>query len=137
MSREEKSEAAWRIVISTGLSKATIANAANISDRAVAYMRSAAIKIQAAHPDRPLDDLRWREADKLAKGMELSQEIGSDDWVEAEAQKIANRLCKTFGDRLAKQPEVTARALEIYSQKLVSDLAEWFGSALDDDDLEF
>lgn len=136
MGRDEKSNAAWRIVIATSLSKREIANVSGVSERTVGYMRQAKTQIIAARPDLSLDALSWRDADRVAKGLEPRNEVGSPDWMEAEAQKLANALCKHHGDRLGRQPEVTARALEIYDQRLARSLAEHWGVPPDDFDEE-
>lgn len=128
MGREEKTNAAWRLVIATKLSKATISQASGVSERTVAYMRDAARKITASCPDQALDGLTWRQADRLSQGLAPLMDVGSEDWIETEAQKVALSLQKHFKDRLAKQPEVFARAIEIYDSRLFERLREWLGT---------
>lgn len=135
MSRPEKSESAWRLVISTDLSKATIANAANVSERTVASMREVKGKLISRQVNTLLDTLRWRDADRIAKGIEPMEAV-SDDWKQAKAQAIADRLCKHFGKRLGENPEITAMAFEIYDSRLPQALSEWWGIPEDDDDFE-
>lgn len=59
-----------------------------------------------------------------------------EEEVEAEAQSWAEKLHKTFGLKLAKNPTIAARALEIYSPRLVHELADWFQAAKDDEEIE-
>lgn len=132
MGREEKSNAAWRLVIATKLSKAIISRAAGVSERTVAYMRDAVRKITASDPEQALDVLTWRQADRLSQGLEPSQDVGSEDWIEREAEKVALSLQKNFKDRLARQPEVFARAIEIYDSRLLERLREWLGTPEED-----
>lgn len=124
MGRKEKSEGAWRLVVGAELSKPVIAAAAGVSESQVAIMRRTASAIRKSHPGERLDALRWVEADRIAKGLEPRGDVGSSNWVEEEAQKLADRMCKKFGKQLGANIEVTARALEIYSQPLADGLAE-------------
>jgi hypothetical protein len=132
MGREEKSNAAWRLVIATKLSKAIISRAAGVSERTVAYMRDAVRKITAFYPEQALDVLTWRQADRLSQGLAPLQDVGSGDWIEREAEKVALALQKNFKDRLARQPEVFARAIEIYDSRLLERLREWLGTPEED-----
>lgn len=134
--REQKSNAAWRLVISTKFSIAAIAGISLRSKRQVSYMREAMYHILERHPGYPLDSLSWLEADQMARGAEIAEDVGSEDWVEAKAQELANRLSKHFKDRLSVNPEVTARALEIYSMGLVEHLSEWWNTHDHDDEFD-
>lgn len=136
MGRAEKSQAAWRLVISTNLSKQRLARAAAVSEGTIANMRRVAKKIKEERPEVTLDELNWWGADRIAKGLEPRQVDYDDGWLAKQAQKVADRLCKHFGDRLGKQPEVTARALEIYSQRLADALAEHWNVSAGVDDID-
>lgn len=135
MSRIEKSNAAWRLVISTDNSKSVIANAACVSERSVGYMRAVMKSLTEHHPEMSLDELSWIEAMQLYQGKETDTNNGSEKWVEKEAQELANRLCKQFGKRLSHNFEVTMRALEIYDCRLLDVIAEQYSPAEDDEDM--
>lgn len=132
MAREEKLNAAWRFVIGTGLSKAEIIRAAGVSEGSVSNMRKAMRRIAAAYPEQSLDDLTWRQADRLAKGLEPLQNVGSDDWIESKARELALSFQRHFKDRLWRQPEVFARAIEIYDPRLLEQLRDWLGTPEDE-----
>ena len=136
MSQAEKSNAAWRLVIGTGLSKSSISKAASVSERTVARMRCIKMDIVKNHPEKPLDDLDWKHAQALAQGRNLSDLSDLDSWKEKAAQKLANTLSRHCGKELSKSPEITARALEIYDQRLLSEMIEWVSPAPDDTDAE-
>jgi len=132
MSRNDKLEAAWRLVVLGANSKAEIIQATTISDGTVATMRRTARTIRehiekamarddfAASGLRPPEEMTWHEARMFGK---KAKEY-DDEWVEREAEARAEKLRQTFGTKLRTQKEVTARMLEIYSPSLVRFLAE-------------
>ena len=132
MSQAEKSNAAWRLVIGTELSKSSISKSASVSERTVARMRCIRNDLIENHPEQPLDALDWKHADALAKGKNLSDKFDLDSWKEEAAQKLANLLSRRCGKELSKSPEITARALEIYDQRLLPQMIEWVNPAPDD-----
>lgn len=137
MRAHEKSEAAWRLVISTKLPKAVIANASNRSERLVGYMREARLVLLKSNPNIPLDSLKWVDALALSKGKELSEDEWGDDAIEVKAQTLANNMCRALGrDKLSDSIEVTARALEIISPQLPFLLAEYWKDYAESLDLE-
>ena len=132
MSQAEKSNAAWRLVIGTELSKSSISKSASVSERTVARMRCIRNDLIENHPEQPLDALDWKHADALAKGKNLSDKFDLDSWKEEVAQKLANTLSRHCGKELSKSPEITARALEIYDQRLLPQMIEWVSPVPDD-----
>jgi len=131
MPQKEKTDAAWRMVVGSELSKKEIAEAAGISESTVANMR----RVQAKLRDEKLDTFSWSMARVLASGQGMEQGE-REEWVEREAQELANSLVKTYGKKLGNNIEVTARALETYSTHLASGLAEYWASMSDEDDGE-
>lgn len=132
MGRTEKTNGAWRLVIGTGLSKARIARTAGVSERTVSYMRDAARKIKDGGSGHLLGELTWQKARLIAQGLELPEDFNRDDWMEEKAQDLALSFKKHFKDQLGKQPEVFARALEIYDSRLLDNLREWLGNAVEE-----
>ena len=49
-----------------------------------------------------------------------------DRWMEKQAHDFAKRLAKTFGTKLAKNPAISARAIELYSEKLPMRMLEFW-----------
>lgn len=139
MSQQEKLNAAWRLVVGTSLSKSQTSQASGVSERTIATMRDAMRKITERNPDQPLDELTWRDAQRVAKGLEPLETDYDEGWQEARAKKIALTLHKTFGDQLRKQPEIFLRAIEIYSSTLARDISELLEreSRLDDEDADY
>lgn len=129
MSRNDKLEAAWRLVVLGANSKAEIVRATTVADGTVANMRRIAKAIR-EHTEKADDfhtsgmktpeEMTWNEARMFGKeAKEYDKE-----WVEREAEARAEKLRQVFGAKLRTQKEVTARTLEIYSPSLVRFLAE-------------
>ena len=126
MQRREKSEAAWRLVTGTSLSKAAQARASGVSESQVALMRrtkAELIKIGVVNDE--LGEIRWYDAMLRAQGKNREFEDKSfDDYLEEQGQLLANRLTKAFGMRLTKEPAILARALAICNSSLPKRLSE-------------
>ncbi len=132
MSREEKSEAAWRMYVDGQrdpdwqLTWKQIADDAHVSKSSVARMAAAVEKLgltsaQGMTWKRVL--LEQREQDLLAR-----EDADPDQWKREKAQRMADHLMK--GPNLMKDPEITAMALAQVSSLLPAALmSQW-----DDDD---
>lgn len=132
MGKGEKAGAAWRLTVSTTLSKAKVVAATGTSDRAVANMRAVKLKLLKKDPDADLSELSWMEARAEALGKTL-KEVDWDKEMEKEAQKFAERLAKVFGTRPYQRRESFARALEIYDGQLPAFLREFWQEEPEDD----
>ena len=122
MSTTEKTNAAWRLVVmGETLSKAQQAEAAGVSERLVATMRSAKAKLisSAAPPVTCLSEMTWHQARQEAAGTH-SEWTPEDE--EVRATEMATALRKALGATAERQPEVFWRALEIYSPQLAKAL---------------
>lgn len=73
-------------------------------------------------------DRSWRA---IQKGLVETREY-DDDFMEKLAENFRQRLGKEFGNKLYLQPEVTARALKLYSPALVRSLVEIWGETNDE-----
>lgn len=138
MTKAEKVNAGWRLVVMGGtLSKARQALAAGISERQVAAMR--ATKKYLLTRDLTLESLAemsWEVARKTHAGEDVSD--WSDGETERRAQEMALAIRKAIGATAENQPEVFARAVELYSTKLAKALESWFSeNSLYDDEEEF
>lgn len=133
MTRIEKSNAAWRLVIGTAKSKSAIAKATCVSERSVAYMRAVKASLSVQHPEMALSGLSWIDAMKLEKGNSIDAHKGSSDWVEKEADELAARLTKLLGRRLSLNYEVTIRALEKYDDRICEAISDWYRDPEDDE----
>ncbi|WP_168014546.1 hypothetical protein [Halomonas salinarum] len=123
MTKDEKMNRAWRLtVLYDELSKRAVAGACKIGSRTVARMRSQLREIQEDEPDgwKSLAlGMSWREAQRYGKGEGMEYD---DSWQERQAAEWSRRLGKAFGTKFAEQPEVAARALELYSERLAKEL---------------
>lgn len=133
MSRAEKSNAAWRLVLTTPASKSDLAEAAGVSERTVAHMRRVkeTLKDAGGHPVAKLLDMTWDAARRLSLGQE------APDWDPEEeqrrAQEFATKLHKVFGLQGAKQPDIFLKAVELYSPKLYETIEAMIREGLQED----
>jgi len=135
MSSAEKSDAAWRMVAATDLSKAVIATAAGVSESTVANMRRARVILEsrcsATGDDVEMTamgdfrDLRWMEAKAQAAGTKPA-DFDYEEHSERKAQEMALALRRALGKEGAKYPEILARALDIYDTRLMDQLVDWW-----------
>lgn len=66
-----------------------------------------------------LMELRWSEVRRLVKGQRIErQEDDEEERLRQQAGVMSKRMYHAFGATLAANPEITARALEFYSEKL-------------------
>lgn len=143
MTAAEKSNAAWRLVAATDLSKAETVTAAGVSDGTVAAMRRTYALLKereeqsgdtlSLSPHGELTDLTWADAKRIAKGID-KPEI---DWEEANAKKAqewASVIGKAFGREAGKYPQVLAMALDLYDSRLMDSLVDWWGDRSDEED---
>ncbi|MDK9726196.1 MAG: hypothetical protein OEL88_15110 [Sterolibacteriaceae bacterium MAG5] len=124
MSKAEKTNAAWGLVVTTRASKAQLARRACVSERTIAYMRKAADQMRKRNPARDLSALTWYEARKEADGTPPEELPDFDAKDMEEAQKTADKLSRTFGRRLSERPHVLAMALAIYDKRMPALLPE-------------
>lgn len=108
---EERANYAWKLVIHAEdlgkLSKAQLIARTTISKGTIDTMRKVARELGSRAREVP----RWSQAHR-----EWKHGRGDDDrefdfsWQEAEAMMIVDRLGAEFGKKLAKRPEITAKA---------------------------
>lgn len=127
LTKEERFDRAWLLVASEIGTKGSIARSCKVSTTTVSTMRQRLSEMAEADPQDWQENamsLSWAEAKVSTK-----KPITNDhDWKEAAAKKLALRLGKNYGKRLAQHPEITARALEIYSENLTGELFRyWWG----------
>lgn len=147
MSSVEKSNAAWRIVAMTDMSKSEAASAAGVSESTVANMRkvfnqleakvNAALDELSISPHGNFRDLNWEQAKRLAEGRD-EVDFDREEANEKKASDMALALRKAIGKEGWKQPEILARALELYDGRLPEQLADFWGNqdGSEEDELE-
>lgn len=133
MTKDDKSNRAWQLVmIGSEFSKREIAKVCAVATSTVGRMRAKLEEIKAEYPEtwsEEIDGLTWREVQSLDDIREYD-----DGWQEQQAKEWAKRLAKTFGNKPATQPQLFARALELYSPHLMEGLTEWLSRDHDNDD---
>ncbi|ACC71306.1 hypothetical protein PPMP20_13340 [Paraburkholderia phymatum] len=132
MSSSEKTNAAWRLTVLTDLSIKAVHNSTTVAPSRISVMRKVREFIVERYSKDYAAELRWQDAWSLWKGDQQDDDVGSDGWIEREAQKLAERLIKKFGKELGRNAEVTWRALEIYSPNLAEHICAHLGVAWND-----
>ncbi len=135
MTRADKLDQAWRLVAHgkvNQMSKSEIAAVTTVAERTVANMRSTHAVLLTKMQDDGLGtpfpvftpddllDMRWADALKQTR----SAAVHDDEWVEAQAKDWSIRFAKVFGMKLATNYSISARALQLYSEKLPERLVE-------------
>ena len=125
MTRQDKFEAAWRLVKEGNrlYSKKQVVEMTTVSERTVATMR----RIFKDYPQSK--DTSWREAQRH----QWEQQQGGhdyDDWAHQMAIKMAKQIAHNVGPNLVQRPEITALALEMLHPDLPRKLIEnWYTTA--------
>lgn len=117
MTRDDKREAAWRLLKEGGRTQQAIADETTVSLRAVSTMSH----ILKKYGDKAREltwrralSLRWHEEDLYAKG--------EDDWQERKVQKMAKQLLKNLSKDAHRYPDLLARAFQIINDDLARGL---------------
>lgn len=126
MASSEKTNAAWRMVCTTELSNARIVAALGTSERTITTMRGTFRRLREMFPGEWPSGWTWMQARAKASG-EGNDRAEFD--LNEEAQALANRLLKAHGQRLGKNLEVLAVALEIYDKRLPGALGHYWREA--------
>lgn len=127
MTKQEKTRAGWRLVcMGGGLSKATQARAAGVSERLIADMRATRLRLESKGlTPEEIAGMTWMEAKNRDAGRE--GEPWTEEQAEQRAQEMATAIRKALGSTAERQPHVFARAVAIYSTELARGLEDWFG----------
>lgn len=135
MSRIAKLEAAWRMVVLRLYSKAEISNATTIPASTIGTMRKKYKELEAARVGdnwaNEFSDsgevggpyrchLTWAEAKAHAK----DQADKNGEWEEKIVNEWAQKLYDAFGKKWGQQPQLAARAIERYSERVPMKLVE-------------
>lgn len=126
MRAKERTNAAWRLVISTNLSINKTAELSLTSRATVVTMRKVRDALLAKTAFGYLGTIDWETARKKHEGLEDERGTG-DEWLDKRARKIAQQLTEVFGNELSKHPRVLWKALELYDQNLAYAFCEEYG----------
>jgi hypothetical protein len=127
MSKSEKTNAAWRLVISTSLSLNQLVAASTISKPTIVLMRKAMQHLREADPSIDLDELTWREALLKYQGKELEEFEPDPEWRSKRVAKLAQTLKDTFGGEFKRKPEVFWEAVRHFDSNLTDHFLRMHG----------
>jgi len=123
MRRDERLNFAWRLVLTTDLSKAQISNVCNVGTSTVTNMRRKAKEADGRIGREELARQPWELVSKLSidellsrEPKQRSRENGKAD--QQKAEEIAQRIIKTLGTERLYDTEAFARALLILEDRL-------------------
>ena len=130
MSTRDRQDYAWRLVLLGRYSKRDIAEAAGASRAQITIMRRALKTLG----EDAWECKTWFAARTQAQGREIDSMTPEeqDAALEAQAHDWADRMAKTFGTRLANNPEIAAVALEVYFGRRLPELLRELSDAFDD-----
>lgn len=132
MTKTERMDYAWRLVRMKAYSKAQVCEAASVSDGQVAKMRRV-LKRLGEDADQFESWHRARRSDQESSFEPMSEDE-HEAMIERKAQKLADKMLKAFGNKLASNPEVTALALEIHLGRKATEIAIELRHLLDRDE---
>lgn len=112
MTNSDRQNCAWRLVQLGRYSRIAVSMAAGVGTGQVAIMR----RVFRDLGEDALSPRSWKEARRAVAGIEgfTWSEDEIDAHKEAQAQSYADRLTRAFGNKLATNPEIAARALDIH-----------------------
>lgn len=123
MTKSDKLNRAWKLTVLNQHSKREIHSICKVGTTTVSRMRNLLLKIKEQKPQIHADtilNMSWEDAQRSDR-----PEIAyNESWIERIAIEWAERLAKSFGTKAAKQPEIFAKAIELYSEKLPKSLVQ-------------
>ncbi|QOJ34413.1 MAG: ParB N-terminal domain-containing protein [Nitrospira sp.] len=111
LSRADKYEAAWRLVLLGRFSASQISRTSTVSERTVHNMRNNLQRLRHEYPALKGEEWTWQNVKEVFRG--VGSEYG-EHWEETKAKEIANELARRFHGVPAKRPRVFAKALYQY-----------------------
>lgn len=121
LTKPDKLEAAWGLVVLGGDSVATISRATTIAERTVQNMRRGLERARGLHPSTPFEEWKWAKVKELLRG-EIKE--GQTMWHEVKAREWAAALARTFCGLPSEHPRVFAQALLRYNAETAKAIAE-------------
>lgn len=114
MSKVDKLNYAWRLTLTTSLSKAKVARAASVSPRTVSNMRRTRDTLLDDDAECLAELLRdgWKKSDLRARGVEFGEgAFDADAALIKRADEYRERIYKSLGNKPHTDPEAFALAL--------------------------
>jgi hypothetical protein len=152
MRDDDKFDRAWSFVLTSGLSKARIVDACNVSDRTVGMMR-AKLKAVLARAEELRGELgeevqvdrfdlaatAWKQASRstpdelLGLGQAYGEDREAEDYVGKMADRMVKLMVRPLGPTIMKNTDAFALALERIDSRLPSMLLDEWGDHFDDE----
>lgn len=123
VSQDDKFNRAWRMVVMNIGSKSTQSASCAVGERTIANMRVRLKELKSKFGKHWQDVALSRTWKEILTDLTPPVEI-NEAWEDRLAREWADRLGEEFGSKFAKQPDIAAKALEIYSENLVKSLKE-------------
>jgi hypothetical protein len=127
MSKSEKTNAAWRLVISTGLSLNQLVDASTISKPTIIQMRNVMRTLKETDPGLDLDELTWQQVLRKYQGKEEEDFEPDFEWRDKRIAKVAQKLSDTFGGEFKRKPELFWEAVRKYDSNLTDHFLKMHG----------
>lgn len=121
LTKEDKLEAAWKLVVLGVDSVATISNTSTIAERSVQRMRRGLERVRALYPSQPFEAWPWAKVKELLRGQ---MKEGQTMWQDVKAKEWAKQLARTFCGLPSEHPRVFAQALLRYNAETAKAIAE-------------
>ncbi len=135
LSREDKGNWAWRLVVAGGLTKADTAAACGVSERSVAYMRRTLKQLGETGADVPQS---WAEAQAMLRGDDPAEwnDDARDEWRRAMIDDADRQFGASLSHLCQRSPEAAAELLQRCAGGKLAEIADWLGyrPASGDDD---
>lgn len=121
MTKSDKLNRAWKLTVLSEHSKSEIHSICKVGTTTVSRMRNVLLRIKNLEPNKHKDEILNMTWESAQQGKKERLEY-NDCWEEKIARQWSQRIAKTFGTKAATQPDIFARAIEIYSERLPTDL---------------
>lgn len=130
LSREEKFDAAFRMVKQGDKTYERIKDITTVSVRTLATMAKVLREDPTAAKMKSWRSAWWSYFRQQERATEDDEKEGNVDWRDRKAQKLAKQLVKNVGPGFVRDVDITARALEIVDESLPTALVyEWVEQA--------
>lgn len=137
MSQDDKLNRAWKLtVVGSSLSKAIISKSCKIGSATVGRMRKKLVELKSTLGNDWQSEclsMSWKDAMTFGQQMRVIDE----NWESKIAKEWSRRLAKAFGKKLAAQPTIAGKAIQLYSEQLAQDLAVSFSYLITEEHKNF
>lgn len=123
LTKEDKLEGAWKLVLLGGLSVSQTAKTASVSEKTIHRMRHGLKTVREKHPSAPVETFTWEQVKHILLNGEPKKEP-PQGWEDAKARELAKSLAKTFNGVPKQCPRIFALGLCKYDSDAAQVIAE-------------